>query len=137
MEKWFKDYIDKKITFERNRLENATNVVDTDEYPKQDASIEKLAKLRPAFKKDGSVTAGNASGINDGAAAVVLMSQNEAKKRNLKPLAKIVSWATCGVDPSLMGSGPIPASKKALKKAGWKISDLDLIETNEAFAAQS
>ena len=100
-------------------------------------TLDRLAKLKPAFKSDGTVTPGNASGINDGAAAVVLMSQNEAKKRNLKPLAKIVSWATCGVDPSLMGSGPIPASKKALKKAGWKISDLDLIETNEAFAAQS
>ena len=83
------------------------------------------------------MTAGNASGINDGAAAVVLMEENEAKKRGLKPLAKIVSWATCGVDPSLMGSGPIPASKKALEKAGWEIKDLDLIESNEAFAAQS
>ena len=94
-------------------------------------------KLKPSFKNNGTVTPGNASGINDGAAAVVLMSSNEAKKRSLKPLAKIISWATCGVDPSLMGSGPIPASKKALQKAGWKISDLDLIESNEAFAAQS
>ncbi len=94
-------------------------------------------KLKPSFKNNGTVTPGNASGINDGAAAVVLMSSSEAKKRSLKPLAKIISWATCGVDPSLMGSGPIPASKKALKKAGWKISDLDLIESNEAFAAQS
>jgi len=100
-------------------------------------TLETLRRLNPAFKKDGSVTAGNASGINDGAAAVVLMSQSEANKRNLKSLVRIVSWATCGVDPSLMGSGPIPASKKALKKAGWKISDLDLIESNEAFAAQS
>jgi len=99
--------------------------------------LETLARLDPVFKKHGTVTAGNASGINDGAAAVVLMSQSEANKRNLDPLAKITSWATCGVDPSLMGSGPIPASKKALEKAGWKISDLDLIEANEAFAAQS
>jgi len=97
----------------------------------------KLIKLKPTFKSDGTVTPGNSSGINDGAAAVVLMSEDESKKRNLKPLAKIVSWGTCGVDPSLMGLGPIPASKKALKKAGWKISDLDLIESNEAFAAQS
>ena len=93
--------------------------------------------MKPSFKSDGTVTPGNASGINDGAAVVVLMSDDVAKKRSLKPLAKIVSWATCGVDPSLMGSGPIPASKKALKKAGWKINDLDLIESNEAFAAQS
>ena len=99
--------------------------------------IERLSKLKPSFKKNGTVTAGNASGINDGAAAVVLMTQDEAIKRNLQPLAKITSWATCGVDPSLMGSGPIPASKKALEKAGWKVSDLDLIESNEAFAAQS
>ena len=100
-------------------------------------TLEKLIKLKPTFKSDGTVTPGNSSGINDGAAAVVLMSEDESKKRNLKPLAKIVSWGTCGVDPSLMGLGPIPASKKALKKAGWKISDLDLIESNEAFAAQS
>ena len=100
-------------------------------------TLERLTKLKPSFKKDGTVTPGNASGINDGAAAVVLMNDYEAKKRSLKPLAKIVSWATCGVDPSLMGSGPIPASKKALEKAGWKIADLDLIESNEAFAAQS
>ena len=100
-------------------------------------SSERLAKLKPSFKKNGTVTPGNASGINDGAAAVILMDEDEAKKRNLNPLAKIISWATCGVDPSLMGSGPIPASKKALKKAGWEINDLDLIESNEAFAAQS
>ena len=93
--------------------------------------------LKPSFKYDGTVTPGNASGINDGAAALVLMNANEAKKRSLKALANIVSWATCGVEPSLMGSGPIPASKKALKKADWKINDLDLIESNEAFAAQS
>ena len=100
-------------------------------------TLDRLIKLKPSFKSNGTVTPGNASGINDGAAAVVLMSQKEAKKRNLKPLARIVSWATCGVDPSLMGSGPIPASKKALKKADWKIEDLDLVESNEAFAAQS
>ena len=108
-----------------------------DEHPRSGINMERLAKLKPSFKKKGTVTPGNASGINDGAAAVVLMSKEEASKRDLKPLAKIVSWATCGVDPSLMGSGPIPASKKALKKAGWNISDLDLIESNEAFAAQS
>jgi len=100
-------------------------------------TIERLEKLKPSFKKNGTVTPGNASGINDGAAAVILMEEKEAEKRGLKPLARIVTWATCGVDPSLMGSGPIPASKKALEKAKWKISDLDLIESNEAFAAQS
>ena len=110
---------------------------EVDEHPRAGMTLEKLAKLIPKFKKNGTVTAGNASGINDGAAAVVLMNQNEAKKRNLDPLATIVSWTTCGVDPSLMGSGPIPASKKALAKAGWQIGDLDLIESNEAFAAQS
>ena len=110
---------------------------EVDEHPRPGMNIERLKNLKPSFKKGGTVTPGNASGINDGAAAVVLMSENEAKKRNLKYLAKIVSWATSGVDPSLMGSGPIPATKKALKKAGWKIDDLDLIESNEAFAAQS
>ena len=119
------------------KTENGTNIFEIDEHPRKDMTLEKLAKLKPSFRDDGTVTPGNTSGINDGAAAVVLMSQNEAKKRNLKPLAKIVSWATCGVDPSLMGSGPIPASKKALSKAGWNIADLDLIECNEAFAAQS
>ena len=113
------------------------SIFKVDEHPRAGMTIEILTRLNPAFKKDGTVTAGNASGINDGAAAVVLMSQSEANKRNLDPLARIVSWATCGVDPALMGSGPIPASKKALEKAGWKISDLDLIEANEAFAAQS
>jgi len=113
------------------------SIFEIDEHPRAGITIETLARLDPVFKKDGTVTAGNASGINDGAAAVILMSQSEANKRNLDPLAKITSWATCGVDPSLMGSGPIPASKKALEKAGWKISDLDLIEANEAFAAQS
>jgi len=113
------------------------SIFEVDEHPRAGMTIETLTKLDPAFKKDGTVTAGNASGINDGAAAVILMSQSEANKRNLDPLARIISWATCGVDPALMGSGPIPASKKALEKAGWKISDLDLIEANEAFAAQS
>jgi acetyl-CoA C-acetyltransferase len=96
-----------------------------------------MTKLRPAFDKEGSVTAGNASGINDGAAALVLMKASEAKKRGQKPLARIVSWAQAGVDPAIMGSGPIPASRLALKKAGWKIEDLDLVEANEAFAAQA
>lgn len=112
-------------------------VVDTDEHPKNDTTAESLAKLRPAFNKEGSVTAGNASGINDGAAAVVLMSADEAKKRGLTPLARIVSFAQAGVDPSIMGTGPIPASREALKKAGWSVDDLDLIEANEAFAAQA
>ena len=112
-------------------------VVADDEYPKPETTTEVLAKLRPAFAKDGTVTAGNASGINDGAAAVVVMSAEEAKKRGITPLAKIVSWATAGVDPSIMGTGPIPASRKALKKAGWDIGTLDLIEANEAFAAQA
>ena len=115
----------KNITFE------------VDEHPRNEITIERLSKLKPSFKNDGTVTAGNASGINDGAAAVVLMNQSEAEKRGLDPLAKIASWATCGVDPSLMGSGPIPASKKSLEKAKWKVKDLDLIESNEAFAAQS
>ena len=112
-------------------------VVDQDEYIKAGTTIEAVGKLRPAFSKEGTVTAGNASGINDGAAAVVLMSAEEAKKRGLKPLAKVVSWATVGVDPAIMGTGPIPASRKALEKAGWKVSDLDLVEANEAFAAQA
>jgi acetyl-CoA C-acetyltransferase len=99
--------------------------------------MEILGKLRPAFAKDGSVTAGNASGINDGAAAVVVMTATEAAKRGITPLARIVSWATAGVDPSIMGTGPIPASRKALAKAGWKVGDLDLVEANEAFAAQA
>ncbi len=109
----------------------------TDEHPRSGMTIEILAKLKPSFKKNGTVTPGNASGINDGAAAVILMDEKESERRNLKPLARIVSWATCGVEPSLMGTGPIPASKKALEKAGWKVNDLDLIESNEAFAAQS
>ena len=116
---------------------SSDNKFEIDEHPREGMTMERLAKLNPVFKDQGTVTAGNSSGVNDGAAAVVLMSQREAKKRDLEPLAKIVSWATCGVDPSLMGTGPIPASKKALEKAGWKISELDLIESNEAFAAQS
>ncbi|MBI1206157.1 MAG: acetyl-CoA C-acyltransferase [Azospirillum sp.] len=112
-------------------------VVDTDEHPKPETTAATLAKLRPAFSKDGTVTAGNASGINDGAAAVVLMTAENAAKRGLTPLARIVSWATAGVDPDIMGTGPIPSSRLALKKAGWKHEDLDLIEANEAFAAQA
>jgi acetyl-CoA C-acetyltransferase len=112
-------------------------VVSDDEYPKPDTTREILAKLRAAFSKDGTVTAGNASGINDGAAALVVMSAAEAAKRGITPMARIVSWATAGVDPSIMGTGPIPASRKALAKAGWKHEDLDLIEANEAFAAQA
>src|SRR5690606_22814726 len=112
-------------------------VVDKDEYIRHGATIEAMEKLRPAFAKDGSVTAANASGLNDGAAAVVLMTAEEAAKRGLKPLARIASWATAGVDPAIMGTGPIPASKKALANAGWSVDDLDLIESNEAFAAQS
>ncbi len=112
-------------------------VVADDEYPKHGTTAESLAKLRPAFKKDGSVTAGNASGLNDGAAALVLMSADEAKRRGLTPLARIASWATAGVDPAIMGTGPIPSSRAALARAGWKAEDLDLIEANEAFAAQA
>lgn len=112
-------------------------VVDKDEFPRESVTAESLAKLRPAFKPDGTVTAANASGLNDGAAAVVLMRESEAKKRGLKPFARIKSWATMGVDPAVMGTGPIPASKKALEKAGWKVGDLDLVESNEAFAAQA
>ncbi len=112
-------------------------VVDTDEYPRPGTTIDTLAKLKPAFDKNGTVTAGNASGINDGAAALVLMTDAEARKRDVKPLARIVSWATAGVDPAIMGSGPIPATRLALQRAGWKVEDLDLIEANEAFAAQA
>src|SRR6188472_2752423 len=112
-------------------------VVDTDEYPKSGVTMDSIAKLRPAFDKEGTVTAANASGINDGAAAVVLMKASEAAKRGHTPLARIVSWAHAGVDPAIMGTGPIPASRAALEKAGWKAADLDLIEANEAFAAQA
>jgi acetyl-CoA C-acetyltransferase len=112
-------------------------VISDDEYIKKGVTLEGVGKLKPAFAKDGSVTAANASGINDGAAVLILMSAEEAKKRGLTPLARIASWASVGVDPAIMGSGPIPASKAALKKAGWKASDLDLVEANEAFAAQA
>ncbi|MVA96421.1 acetyl-CoA C-acyltransferase [Nitratireductor sp. CAU 1489] len=112
-------------------------VVDADEYIRHGATIEAMQKLRPAFDKEGSVTAANASGINDGAAAAVLMSEEEASRRGVKPLARVVSWATAGVDPKVMGTGPIPASRKALERAGWKAEDLDLVEANEAFAAQA
>ena len=112
-------------------------VIDTDEHIRAGASLETMAKLRPAFDKEGTVTAGNASGLNDGAAATLLMSEQEAGKRGIRPLARIASWATAGVDPQIMGTGPIPASRKALAKAGWSISDIGLVEANEAFAAQS
>ena len=129
----FKDEITPVIL----KVKKQETVFEQDEHPKVGSTIEKLGTLRPAFKENGSVTAGNASGLNDGAAAVVLMTEETAKKKNLKPLARIVSWAQCGVDPSIMGTGPIPASNLALKKAGWSKDDLDLIETNEAFAAQA
>jgi acetyl-CoA C-acetyltransferase len=112
-------------------------VVSDDEYIRHDANAETMAKLRPAFSKDGTVTAGNASGINDGAAALVVMTATEAAKRGLTPLARIASFATAGVDPAVMGTGPIPSSRKALARAGWKVDDLDLVEANEAFAAQA
>ena len=115
----------------------ADTIVDQDEYIRHGVTYESLSGLRPAFTKDGSVTAANASGLNDGAAALVLMTADEAARRGLKPLARIASWAHAGVDPEIMGTGPIPASRKALEKAGWKVSDLDLVESNEAFAAQS
>nr|WP_314089770.1 acetyl-CoA C-acetyltransferase [uncultured Shinella sp.] len=111
--------------------------VDADEYIRHGATLDQMAKLRPAFDKEGTVTAGNASGLNDGAAAALLMSEAEASRRGIQPLARIVSWATVGVDPKVMGTGPIPASRKALERAGWKIGDLDLVEANEAFAAQA
>ena len=118
-------------------LKKGNTTFNKDEHPRATTSLDTLSRLRGAFKKDGTVTAGNASGINDGAAAVILMSKEEAEKRGLKPLAEIKSWASCGVDPSIMGTGPIPSSKKALEIAGWSSKDLDLIEANEAFAAQS
>jgi acetyl-CoA C-acetyltransferase len=129
----FKDEIAPVVVKERK----GERVVDTDEYIRDGVTIDSVSGLKPAFQKDGSVTAANASGINDGAAAVVLMTASEAKKRGLKPLAKIKSWASVGVDPKVMGSGPIPASRAALKKAGWDAKDLDLVEANEAFAAQA
>ncbi len=119
------------------KLRREEKTVDADEYPRHGTTVETLSKLRPAFDREGSVTAGNASGINDGAAAIVLMSAATAERRGVKPLARIVSWATAGVEPSVMGSGPIPASRKALEKAGWSVDDLDLVEANEAFAAQA
>lgn len=112
-------------------------IVDADEYIRTGATVEAMASLRPAFKKDGTVTAGNASGLNDGAAALVLMSADEAARRGAPVLARIASWATCGVDPSIMGIGPVPSSRRALEKAGWTVGDLDLVEANEAFAAQA
>ena len=112
-------------------------IVDQDEYIRAGTTLDALAKLKPAFSKDGSVTAGNASGLNDGAAALVIMTAAEARRRGLTPLGRIASWATAGVDPAVMGSGPIPASRKALERAGWKVKDLDLVEANEAFAAQA
>ena len=127
----------KEIVSVSVQLKTGTVVVRDDEYPRHGCTLENLKNLKPAFKKDGTVTAGNASGINDGAAAVVLMKLDKAEKLGIKPIVKIASWATAGVDPAVMGSGPIPASKKALNKAKWKPSDLDLIEANEAFAAQA
>jgi acetyl-CoA C-acetyltransferase len=112
-------------------------VVEHDEYIRAGATLDAMSKLKPAFAKDGTVTAGNASGLNDGAAAVVLMRAAEAERRGLTPFARIASWATAGVDPRIMGTGPIPASDKALKKAGWTVADLDIVEANEAFAAQA
>ncbi len=129
----FKD----EITSVRVKTRKGDVVVADDEYIRHDANIDSMAKLRPAFGKEGTVTAGNASGINDGAAALVMMSAKEASRRGLAPLARIVAFATAGVDPAVMGTGPIPASRKALARAGWKITDLDLIEANEAFAAQA
>ena len=119
------------------KLKKTETNFNKDEHPREGINLETLSRLKPVFKKDGTVTAGNASGINDGAAAVTLMSEKEAEKRNLKKLVSIKSWASCGVDPALMGTGPIPSSKKALELAGWNINDVDLFEINEAFAAQS
>ncbi len=119
------------------KTRKAEVVVDQDEYIRAGTTIDNVAKLRPAFEKEGSVTAGNASGINDGAAAVVVMTAGEAERRGAEPMARVVSWATAGVDPAVMGTGPIPASRKALKLAGWAVDDLDLVEANEAFAAQA
>ena len=129
----FKDEI-APVTIKTRKGEN---VVDTDEYIREGVTVPDIAKLRPAFDKEGTVTAGNASGINDGAAAVVLMTAADAEARGVEPLARIVSWAHAGVDPAIMGTGPIPASRKALEKAGWTKEDLDLVEANEAFAAQA
>ena len=132
-EKRFKDEI---VNFKINS-KKAEIDFNQDEHPREGINLDALKRLKPVFKSDGTVTAGNASGINDGAAAVTLMTSSEAEKRNLKSLVTIKSWASCGVDPALMGTGPIPSSKKALELAGWNIKDLDLLEVNEAFAAQS
>lgn len=129
-------FVDEIIPFTVKTRKSET-VVDTDEYIRHGATLESVQKVRPAFQKDGSVTAANASGLNDGAAAVILMSAAEAEKRGITPLARIASSATAGVDPAIMGSGPIPASRKALDRAGWSVGDLDLVEANEAFAAQA
>jgi acetyl-CoA C-acetyltransferase len=128
---------DDEITAFTVKTRKGDVVVDKDEYIRLGATLDAMTKLRPAFSKDGTVTAGNASGLNDGAAVTVLMTAEEAERRGIEPLARIVSYATAGVDPSIMGTGPIPASRKALEKAGWKASDLDLVEANEAFAAQA
>ena len=119
------------------RTRKGETVIDADEYIRHGATLEAMEKLRPAFARDGSVTAGNASGLNDGAAAVLVMTEDEAARRGLTPLARIASWATAGVDPAIMGTGPIPASRKALEKAGWSVGDLELVEANEAFADQA
>ncbi|MER9676922.1 acetyl-CoA C-acetyltransferase [Mesorhizobium sp. M0208] len=129
----FKDEI-VAVTLKRKK---GDTIVDQDEYIRHGASLDAMTKLKPAFDKDGTVTAANASGINDGAAGALLMSEAEAVRRGITPLARIVSWATAGVDPQIMGTGPIPASRKALEKAGWSVGDLDLVEANEAFAAQA
>lgn len=128
---------DEEIVQVTVKTRQGESIIKEDEHPKHGTAIEDLARLRPAFEKEGTVTAGNASGINDGAAVLVLMSRENATERGVVPLARIVSWATAGVDPSIMGTGPIPASRRALEKAGWTPADLDLIEANEAFAAQA
>ena len=130
--KFSKELIDLKISSKKAEI-----IFNKDEHPREGANLESLKRLKPVFKKDGTVTAGNASGINDGAAAVTMMTLEESEKRNLQKLVSIKSWASCGVDPALMGTGPIPASKKALDLAGWSVKDVDLFEVNEAFAAQS
>lgn len=130
-------FVDEITPVEIPQRKGGPIIVDTDEFPRSGTTAEKLSSLRPAFKKDGSVTAGNASGINDGAAAVLVMSESKAQELGLKPIARIVSFASVGVDPAIMGTGPIPSTQKCLKKAGWDIDQLDLIESNEAFAAQA
>ena len=129
--KFKEEIINYKIKSRKNEIE-----FNKDEHPREGINLEALSRLKPVFKKDGTVTAGNASGINDGAAAVILMSENEAKKKNIEKLVSIKSWASCGVDPALMGTGPIPSSQRALKLAGWDIKDVEIFEINEAFAAQ-